>query len=206
MGRSFVLRAGPGRTEVRAYRFRPAQRGPICFSGFRVSTRFPFGLFSKALTLEHRERALVYPALEEIRAPRPFGAQRESGEGAGGAWGDGSEAAGLRDYRFGDPVRRIHWRASLRRADLTVRDVERERESEVEVRLRTGGQRTGQPFERAVRWAASEVVALLEVGSRVALRTDSTLIAAGSGPGQRARLLAFLARVGPDLAADIGAP
>ncbi len=205
VGRSFVLRAGPGRTELRAYRFRPPRRGAIQFSGFRVSTRFPFGLFSKAFSVERPQRALVYPALEKIRAPAPFGARREGGEGIGGAWGDGSEAAGLRDYRSGDSLRRIHWRSSLRRGDLLVRDVERERESEVEVRLRTGGQRPGQPFERAVRWAASEVVALLDAGLRVALRTDSTHIAAGSGPGQRARLLAFLARVGPDLAADPGA-
>ncbi len=202
VGRNFVLRAGPGRTEIRAYRFRPRRRGPIRFSGFRVSTRFPFGLFTKAFTLEHPERALVYPALETTRAPAHFGARRESGDGIGGAWGDGSLVAGLREYRSGDPLRRIHWRSSLRRGDLVVRDVEREHQSEVEVRLRTGGQPPGQPFERAVRWAASEVVALLDAGSRVALRTDSTLIAAESGSGQRARLLAFLARVGPDLAAD----
>jgi uncharacterized protein (DUF58 family) len=206
VGRSFVLRAGPGRTEVRAYRFRPEQRGPVRFIGFRVSTRFPFGLFSKALILEHPERSLIYPALETLDAPAHFGAPRENGEGAGGARGDGSEAAGLREYRPGDSLRRIHWRSSLRRGDLVVRDVEPERESEVEVRLRTGGQRPGQPFERAVRWAASEVVTLLDAGSRVALRTDSTLIAAESGSGQRARLLSFLARVVPDLAADAGAP
>ncbi len=102
VGRNFVLRAGPGRTEIRAYRFRPRRRGPIRFSGFRVSTRFPFGLFSKAFTLELPERALVYPALETTRAPAHFGARRESGEGIGGAWGDGSLVAGLREYRPGD--------------------------------------------------------------------------------------------------------
>ena len=140
VGRSFVLRVGPGQTEIRAYRLRPARRGPIRFSGFRVSTRFPFGLFSKALTLEQLDRALVYPALEALRAPAHFGARREAGEGISDARGEGSEAAGLRDYRAGDALRRIHWRSSLRRGDLVVRDVERERESEVEVRLRTGGQ------------------------------------------------------------------
>ena len=54
-----------------AYRFRPEQRGPVRFIGFRVSTRFPFGLFSKALILEHPERSLIYPA-RDARRTRPL--------------------------------------------------------------------------------------------------------------------------------------
>ena len=59
----------------------------------------------------------------------------------------------------------------------------------------------GLEFERGVRWAASEVVALLDAGRRVALRTDAAYLAADAGAGQRARLLSFLARVAPGSAA-----
>jgi uncharacterized protein (DUF58 family) len=106
-------------------------------------------------------------------------------------------ASRLRDYAPGDLLRRIHWRASLRRGALLVRDVEHEEQAEVEVRLRTAGQRAGWAFERAVTWAASEVVALLDAGRRVALRTDAAHLAPDAGPGHRGRLLAFLARVEP---------
>ena len=45
--------------------------------------------------------------------------------------------------------------------------------------------------------AASEVVHHLERGVRVGLVTDETRMEAGAGARQRARLLAFLARVLP---------
>jgi uncharacterized protein (DUF58 family) len=44
---------------------------------------------------------------------------------------------------------------------------------------------------------ASEIAALLDAGSRVALRTDDSLIDAGAGARHRARLLTHLALVEP---------
>jgi uncharacterized protein (DUF58 family) len=78
-----------------------------------------------------------------------------------------------------------------------VREVESEHEAEVEVRLRTRGVEPGERFERSVVWVASEIAALLDAGSRVALRTDDGLIDAGSGARHRARLLTYLALVEP---------
>ena len=127
-----------------------------------------------------------------------MGAARESGEGVAGEHGTGPVVSGLRHYEPGDPARRIHWRASLRRGELLVRKVESEQRAEVEVRLRSAGQQPGEAFERSVRWAASEVVALLEAGARVALRTDASHIEADLGHRQRARLLGCLALVEPD--------
>jgi hypothetical protein len=49
-----------------------------------------------------------------------------------------------------------------------------------------------------VSWAASEIVAFLAAGSRVALRTDRERLPARDGLLQRRSLLAFLARVEPD--------
>src|SRR5262249_57457292 len=102
----------------------------------------------------------------------------------------------------GDAVRGIHWPTALRREALVVREVRSQQQDEVEVQLRTAGQRPGERFEGAVRWAASEVVAFLAAGSLVALRTDSERLAAREGAAQRSRLLAFLARVEPDPAAE----
>jgi uncharacterized protein (DUF58 family) len=119
------------------------------------------------------------------------------GEGVRGAEGAGATVSGLREYANGDPVRRIHWRASMRRGSLLVRQIEAEQQREVEVRLRTDGQQADESFERAVRWAASEVVALLHAGTRVALRTDEIMLQADDGLSQRSRLLGFLAEVAP---------
>ena len=80
-GRGFALRVGPGETELRSYRCVLRQRGEIHFDGFRVSTRFPFGLFSKALTLESPQTSLVYPTLERLDIPPSFGAARRTAPG-----------------------------------------------------------------------------------------------------------------------------
>jgi uncharacterized protein (DUF58 family) len=196
-GRAFVLRVGAGETERRAYRFVPTTRGRLDFAGFEVLTRFPFGLFSKALTLEAPEQTLVYPCIEELDAPPSLRGAQESGDGRSGARGGGGSVDGLRDYVRGDPPPRIHWPASLRRNTLLVREVEAEHHPEVEVQLRTEGQRPGERFERAVRWAASEAVALLDRGASVALTTDGERIEAAAGAAQRGRLLSFLAGIEP---------
>ncbi len=196
-GRVFAFRVGPGETEARSYALWVGQRGELDFAGFRVTTRFPFGLFSKSMRVPAPDALLVYPAV----APRPLGAGAPTGGTGrpGGSLGPESpEAAGLREYAPGDPFRRVHWRASLRRGALWVRARERERRAETEVRLRTRGVTPGQAFEAAVCRAASEVAVHLEAGWRVALRTDALRLPAGEGPRQRRRLLAFLARVVPE--------
>lgn len=198
-GRCFTLRVGPGETDLRAYRLRPERRGPLHFSGFRVSTRFPFGLFSKSLLIEAAEEVLVYPAIEAVTIPEPFGRAKDSGDSVSALHGLGTVASGLREFQAGDPARRVHWRASLRRRQLLVREIEKERDSEVEVCLRTRGAKRGEAFERAVGFAASEIVALLEIGNLVALRSDGERIPAGYGTRQRTRLLTFLALVGPEI-------
>jgi len=197
-GRSFALRIAPGGCETRSYRLRPEQRGELEFAGFVVSTRFPFGLFSKSRTFDAPERALVYPAIDPVPIPRDFGGVRESGEGVAGPRGRGAEVGGVREYQRGDAPRRIAWRASLRSRALWVREVESEHQGEVEVRLRTANRSADARFERDVRGSASEVAALLERGLRVGLRTDREHLAPGAGTQQRARLLGFLARVAPE--------
>ena len=195
--RSFALRIEAGATVRRPYRFQPEHRGYIEFTEFQVFTRFPFGLFSKSLTIPARETALVFPELEAIRVPQNFGGPRDSGERVSAPSGTGADAIGLRDYATGDSLRRIHWRASMRRRELLVREVESEHAAEIEVVLRTRGRTHGERFEQAVRWAASEIAALLDADTRVALRTDDDWIAADDGARHRARLLSHLALVEP---------
>ena len=200
-GRCFALRIPPEGSDQRSYRLRPERRGELAFAGFVVSTRFPFGLFSKSRTFDAPERALVYPAVDPVPIPRDFGGARESGAVVQGPRGAGSEVGGVREYARGDAPRRIAWRTSLRSRALWVRDVETEHQGEVEVRLRTAGRPADPGFERDVRGSASEVFALLERGLRVGLRTDRDRLDAEAGAHQRARLLGFLARVAPDRAA-----
>jgi uncharacterized protein (DUF58 family) len=203
-GRAFALRVAPFASEMRSYRFTPPKRGPLEFVGFRVATRFPFGLFSKALWIEAPRGALVFPPLDRMHVATPrLGALRR-GEWRAGPSGQSPESAGLRGYAPGDAHRRVHWRASLRRGALLVREQEQEATGEHMVRLRTAGREAGAAFEDAVRRAASDVAEHLRSGLRVALHTDAVAFPHGDGAAHRRRLLAHLALVSPEAPASRG--
>jgi uncharacterized protein (DUF58 family) len=197
-GRAFALRIGPGETVRRHYQFRPTTRGVLEFEQFQVFTRFPFGLFSKSLRISAEYSALVYPELLPADARTILGSPTGIGEQVSSPGGVGADAVDLRAYLAGDPVRRIHWRASIRRRQLLVREVDSERDAEFEVRLRTANVVEGEAFEQAIRCAASEISALLDCGTRVSLRTDSQFLPSAAGRRQRALLMSFLALVRPD--------
>lgn len=201
LGRVFALRIGPGERETRSYRLEVAQRGALALFGFRLSTRFPFGLFSKSLEIEEHADTVVFPALDGVRAAARRSAGDDPAPATEAGAAAGHEVSGLRDFAPGDPLRRVHWRASLRRGALVVRELAGARGGEAEVQLRTRDVAPGERFEAAVRRAASETVALLGAGVRVALRTDSARLAPEAGVAQRQRLLHFLALVAPDDAA-----
>jgi uncharacterized protein (DUF58 family) len=208
VGRVFALRIGPEDSVSRSYVLRPPHRGPLRFHSVRVSTRFPFGLFLKSRTIALDGDALVYPEVE-ARTPRDTSDRdgARSGSQRQGA-GHGSLVTGIREYEPGDPMRQIHWKTSLRRGELQVRDLDDERNAEIEVRLRTRrsttqsttqsatrSEQADPEFEERVRWAASEVVSHLEAGMRVGLLTDDVRIAPEAGVGQRSRILNLLAEV-----------
>jgi uncharacterized protein (DUF58 family) len=199
-GRAFALRIEPGARETRSYGFVPRRRGALAFSGVRVSTRFPFGLFSKAMWVDLPHAALVYPALDPLDVRGGRAGEPRHAEQTGGSGGTAPEAAGLRAYAPGDAFRRIHWRASLRRDALMIREPEQDRRREVTIRLATRGVSPGEAFERDVRRAASEVAAHLAAGERVALHSDGATFLPGDGARHRAQLLAYLATVAPERA------
>lgn len=197
IGRVFALRVGPGETVAKSYLLVPERRGTFLFCGFRASTRFPFGLFSKSLRMEDEARALIYPAIDRISVDAPSALDGD-GDRYESQRGEGLEITGLRAYATGDSLRRIHWRHSLRRGALLLRSGETEESGQIaEVTLATAGQVPGERFEGAIRRAASEVVAHLAEGRSVGLSTDDREWAADAGPQQRRRLLSFLAEAQP---------
>jgi len=197
-GRAFFLRVGPGESRSRPHRFVAERRGPLAFAGFRVSTRFPFGLFSKSMVVPASEETLVYPALEPVDEISLGGARAGGDAPRSSGSGPGSASASLRDFARGDSPRSVHWRTSLKRDRLQVREREAEERPEYVVVLRTAARSDGDAFERDVSRAASEVLFHLDAGERVGLRTDAAHYEADAGPQHRSALLSFLARVCPE--------
>lgn len=116
--------------------------------------------------------------------------------------GDGIEYADIRDYRPGDRVRSINWRASARRRDLVVNERHPERNTDVvllvdsfaDVRDETGG-----TLDDAVRACATLAERYLERRDRVGLVAFGGVLRwlqPGMGTGQRYRLIETLLETG----------
>lgn len=97
------------------------ERGWLVLGRIKLWTEQPLGLFVVWSWINPDTAILVYPAVEQPAPPLP-GAGGTRGERA--VLGDGDEFSGLREYRSGDPQRRIAWKASARHESLLVRESE----------------------------------------------------------------------------------
>jgi uncharacterized protein (DUF58 family) len=197
-GRAFALRIGPQSAEDRSYLFEPERRGEFQFEGFRVSTRFPFGLFVKSRELDQPEHTIIYPSVQRVSLDDRAKLPDAEDEDLSGTSNDGDEIAGLREFEPGDSVVRVHWRSSARAGRLLVGEREGLTGAEFEVRLRLPTDTPDDLVEERVSQAASEVVTHLETGSRVGLRSRLFYFAPAAGHAHRSELLRFLAQVMPD--------
>ena len=115
----FALDAGERRPVIA--NLPAARRGWLRPGRIRIWTEQPLGLFVIWSWINPDASVLVYPSLEDSAPPLPGGNSERGGRLTSG---DGDEFSGLRDYRSGDPQRRIAWKASARRDGLLVRESE----------------------------------------------------------------------------------
>jgi uncharacterized protein (DUF58 family) len=81
--RCYFLKLPAGRTQETAYRHVASRRGRLRLSGFRVSTRFPFGLIHKSKDVQAPTELLVYPALTPVPQALLRGFASQHGRGGG---------------------------------------------------------------------------------------------------------------------------
>ncbi|WP_437675118.1 DUF58 domain-containing protein [Sorangium sp. So ce131] len=173
--RCFFLKISPSSAQVAAYRRTPAKRGRDRHTGFRIATRFPFGLFEKSREVEAEGDLIIYPAVDPVRLPVEEAGRREGGASLSGR-GGGDETFGLRPMREGDDPRDIYWRKSTMRDQLVLRERTRETRPDVQivvdtVRPAAEGDGFAQAFERRIREAASRAVAHIKRGDGVVVAT-----------------------------------
>jgi uncharacterized protein (DUF58 family) len=100
----------------------PLVRGPIVASNWILESSDPLGFFRFRRKGADGEIGLVLPRFTSFTA-RPQARELEASVSAPRA-GSGMELFGVREYRPGDPLRRIHWRSSARLGELVVREYE----------------------------------------------------------------------------------
>jgi hypothetical protein len=160
---AFVFRLGPGEEGDAQALETIAKRGRWTTSGYEIATRYPFGLFRKAVVVKREESCTVYPKIRPLPTGLSEGLSRSlQGETQSSRKGQGTDLRSLREYSFPEDARGIHWKASARSGRLLSKEYEAQERQAVAViidNLVPVNQPEGyaEHFEEAVSLAASFV-------------------------------------------------
>jgi uncharacterized protein (DUF58 family) len=193
---------------IRRYPVQCLRRGYFSFGPATIRSGDLFGFFQKQMTDEKQDYLLVYPrvvSLEELGIPSrdPFGDLRVRRH----LFQDPVRVVSTRDYVHGDPMRRIHWKATARLRRLQSRVFEPTTTVDLalflDVRTVPFWGLSEQLLETAVIAAASIASYANDQGYRVGLyvnepyrRTDRLIkLPPSDHPDQLQRVLEALAHV-----------
>jgi uncharacterized protein (DUF58 family) len=175
-------------------------RGDYRLGPLRLRSGDMFGLFPRELVLPQPQRLPVYPRifpLSKLNLPlRALLGERATPKSI---YEDISRVAGARDYRYDDPFKHIHWKASAAHSKLQTRQYE----SSTSLRLLLildvhSFPEEDEEFEHAVSTVASLAYEAERRDFAVGLITNSepeVQINIGSGQTQLMRILEALGRI-----------
>jgi len=179
----------------------PSQRGHLRLTGLTIACPDPFGLFRSCATITSPQSVLVLPKRYNLPPINLPGTRRyqPGGVALASSVGDSEEFLSMRDYRPGDPLRRIHWKSWAK----TDKPIVKEYQDEFFVRhaliLDTFQKETySEIFEETVSVAASFAYSMETQESLLDLMfvgTEAYCFTSGRGLGQTENMLEILASV-----------
>ena len=184
-----VLALGAGQSERFTYELVGRQRGLHSAGPLVLSFGDVFGIARRELALPSPQYTLVYPrilALQELDLPAVamFGDLRSRRP----LIGDPARPSGVREYRAGDPLHDIHWRATAASGSLQVKLFDPA--TTVQTMIYLDLDRTGYPdanlfasSELAISVAATIAQRLTDLRQAVGLATNGRLTPTENVPG-----------------------
>ncbi len=181
----------------------PLQRGLLQFRAIGVTRPDPLGLFNACLALSLPQAVLILPKRYHLPPIQLPGARRhQSGAVAlASSVGDAEEFRALREYRPGDPIRKIHWKSWAKVGKPMVKEEQEEFFVRHALILDTfGSAAESEILEEAVAIASSlacEIQTQESLLDMMFVGLESYCFTAGRGLGQTERMLELLASVVP---------
>lgn len=171
------------------------QRGWLALPLMRLRTTWPFGLFRAWSVVQPAQQALVYPQPEADPPDpdKPSAAHSRPTETArtSSRHGDGDDLAALREYRPGDPRKRVAWKASARHQNLLVREFEA---AQPDARWTLAWSQTaGLNYESRIARMAAWVAMARDAGVKWRLQLPQAQLDTGSGDAHYHQCLRALA-------------
>lgn len=130
-GLPVALRIEPGTTVTSTYTVTPTTRGEVTFAPADARVRSRWGLWEMHVRLGPTEMRRVYPDFAQVARYAWLAGDRrlhEIGMKTYQQRGQGTDFAQLSEYRVGDAVRHIDWKATLRVGKPIVREFQDERD------------------------------------------------------------------------------
>lgn len=176
----------------------PLRRGTVQLTSTTVLHPDPFGLNYGIVEFDNREQLTVLPRRYHLSKQFEFrGGRHFQPGGVNSTWsiGESDEFVSLRDYRDGDPIRKIHWSSSAKRSKPVVKEFQDEFFVRQALVVDTFAQDPAI-FEEVISVAASFLTAFNNADGLMDLHFMSNrpeLITAGRGFAQTAQQLESLA-------------
>lgn len=195
------LRLAPDQAGELRYGLRPRERGAAQFVCCEVLLPSPLGLWQARRQLPLPDRRRVLPDLSRLQR----GALHAAAPGLGGVGvavqprrGSGREFHQLREFRDGDSLRQIDWKATARKRQPVAREYREERDQQI-VLLLDGGRRMRSRdgprshFDHSLEACLQLADAALAQGDALGVQVFGAArdcrLAPGKGPRQWAALL-----------------
>lgn len=141
--------------------FEPQKRGIEIVEITGMESLFPFGFLRKIISEQgqksQKHEVTVWPKRVEYQFATPVIARSRSIGRTANLTGSGSELLNVREYRQGDPLRHVHWKATARMQRPMVREVADEQQEAFVIWVDAPAQiwQEGQQFETLCSVAAS---------------------------------------------------
>jgi uncharacterized protein (DUF58 family) len=151
----------PGEQLQAEVSFLPLRRGYIHLGGYSIHRHEPLGLFKKEIFFRDEEKLLVLPRMYPVIRAEFSGSRKyhQGGLVSASSCGDSGEFVSLREYRAGDPVKHIDWKATAKTGTTIVRQYQDEYFSRYGILLDTfSGDLETSALEDAISVAASIIV------------------------------------------------
>ena len=131
----------PGRETQVDYMLTLQSRGDVDFGGTQLRVHSPWRLLTRDAVAGRAQTVRAYPNFAPLSKFAMFGAEQASrlvGAHLKRRRGEGTDFHQMRDYRVGDSLRQIDWKATARTHRLVSREYQDERNQQVVLLLDTG--------------------------------------------------------------------
>lgn len=139
MPRTLVL--GRDSVSTLRYRLKPEVRGNFTFAGTQLRLASPLGLWRQSCVVGTPQQVRVFPNFAPLAGFALFSAEQASrlvGAHIKRRRGEGTDFHQMREYRVGDSMRQIDWKATARARKLISREYQDEKNQQLLMVVDTG--------------------------------------------------------------------